>query len=148
MNELKKVVRRLWLEYIVFWLLAAGLFLSYELGWMELGMYAGDPRMEYLLQTVGILLTLCLIPLSLKLFGLAVVKRISALPLSDALHSYQRWSEIRLSLLTGVVLLNLSIYYWTLSSIGGLCAVLGLLASLFCLPNEKRVKEDLKLNEE
>jgi hypothetical protein len=38
----------------------------------------------------------------------------------------------------------LSVYYTTLSSIGGLCAFIALIASLFCIPGEKRVAEELK----
>lgn len=147
MKELKKTVRLLQVEYAFLWLLAVGLVIAYETGWMEMGLYIENARMEYFLQTVGILLTLFLIPFSLKLFVLAVKNKITALPLADALRSYVRWSEVRLSLLLVVVLLNLSVYYCTLNSIGGLCALLGLLASLFCIPSGQRVREDLNLNE-
>jgi hypothetical protein len=99
------------------------------------------------LQTVTILLTLCLIPVSLKMFSAVLNKRV--LPLENAeskLLSYLHWSEVRLALMAIVALIGLSVYYTTLSSIGGLCALVGLLASLFCLPGEEKVKNELNLN--
>lgn len=148
MDDLKKAAKRLRVEYIVFWLSAVLLFLAYETALLEEGVFAGNVQMEYILQSTGILLALGLIPLALKIFSLALVKRISLLPLAEALPSYLRWSEIRLSFFTVIVLVNLSVYYLTLSSVGGLCALIGLLASLFCWPSEKRIKEDLNLQDE
>ena len=145
--EIKKIVRRLWMEYLLVWLLSLGIVVLYETGVMEEGTWAHDGRICYVLQTVTILLTLCLIPVSLKMFSAVLNKRV--LPLENAeskLLSYLHWSEVRLALLAIVALIGLSVYYTTLSSIGGLCALVGLLASLFCLPGEEKVKNELNLN--
>lgn len=144
---METLIRRLKIEYTIFWLSAILLLLLYESGLLAEGVLLTDPLTCYIAQTVGILLTLCLIPFSLKMFSLALFKRIIQLPQEEALVSYRRWCEIRLALLTIVVLINLSIYYLTLSSIGGLCALLGLLASLFCIPLSTRIKEDLEYDE-
>ncbi len=146
--EIKNIVRRLQVEYIAIWLLVAGLFLSYETGLFEEGTLAHDGRLCYVLQTATVLLTLCLIPVALKMFSLALDKRVKPLPRPEALRAYQRWSEVRLAMLAVVVLVGLSVYYSTLSSIGGLCALVGLLATLFCLPGEARVKGELNLCDE
>ena len=145
--EIKKTARRLWAEYLMMWLLALAIVLLYETGVMEEGTWAHDGRICYVLQTVTILLTLCLIPVSLKMFSAVLNKRV--LPLENAeskLLSYLHWSEVRLALMAIVALIGLSVYYTTLSSIGGLCALVGLLASLFCLPGEEKVKNELNLN--
>ncbi len=144
---MKKLIRRLKIEYVIFWLLAIILFSVYESGLLAEGALLTDPLSCYIAQTVGVLLALCLIPASLKMFSMALFKRIVKLPVEEALVSYCRWCEIRLALLTIVVLINLSVYYLTLSSIGGLCALLGLLASLFCLPSSTRIKGDLRYEE-
>lgn len=130
----KKVFRRLQAEFIVVWLLVIGLFGLYETGILEEGILAHDGRVCYILQTASILLTLCLIPASLKMFGQAMGKSIENEQTDMFLKRYQRWSEIRLALLAIVILIDLSVYYTTLSSIGGLCAVVGLTATLFCWP--------------
>ncbi len=147
MDELKKetdnLVKRLKREYCLFWVLALVLLAAYELGWMEEGTLAHDGQMCYLLQTLGVLLALGLIPFSLKMFSLAILRRMPEQPTAHALKVYARWSEIRLGMLTVVTLVNLSVYYVTLSSIGGLCALLGGLAALFCWPEAKQVKNEL-----
>lgn len=146
--EIKSIVRRLWAEYVAVWLLAAGLFLMNGTGIVEEGALAHDGRLCYVLQTATVLLTLCLIPVSLKMFGMALEKRVRPLPLPESLRSYLRWSEIRLAMLAVVVMIGLTVYYSTLSSIGGLCALVGLLATLFCLPGEERLRSELNLNDE
>lgn len=146
--KINKIVRRLWAEYMLMWLLSLGIVLMYETGVIEEGAWAHDGRICYILQTASILLTLCLIPVSLKMFSVVLKKRILPLVNPEAmLVSYLRWSEVRLALLAIVALVGLSVYYTTLSSIGGLCALIGLIATLFCLPNEKRMEEELNQEE-
>ena len=47
-----------------------------------------------------------------------------------------------------VVVFNLAGYYFTLSSTGALCALIGLTASFFCLPGEKRLRAELHIDKE
>ena len=115
---------------------------------MTEGAYAGDVRMDYVLQTVGILLAVGLIPLSLRLFSLSLVKNVKQRSLPEALKSYRRWSEIRTGMLVVPVLVNLSFYYLTLNNTGVLCAMMALIASLFCVPTRKRMLDELDLVKE
>ena len=117
-ERINKTVKYLQAEYIMIWILPIVLVILYETGIMTEGDYAGDARMDYILQTIGILLTVGLIPLSLRLFSLSLVKCVKLLSLPDALSSYRRWSEIRLGLLVVPVLTNLSFYYLTLNTTG------------------------------
>ena len=95
-----------------------------------------------------ILLTVCLIPLSLRLFSLNLVKRIKELPLQEALKSYRLWSEVRLALLMAPAILGISFYYLTLNTSGLFCACMALIASLFCVPSRKRLLAELDLPED
>jgi hypothetical protein len=112
------------------------------------GLYQGNAQMEYILQSVGILLTIGLIPFALRIFSLNLVKRIQELPLAQALKSYQRWGEVRLFLIAVPALLNVQFYYLTLNTTGLFCASMALIASLFCVPSENRLKNELNLPEE
>ena len=114
---------------------------------LEEGIYAGDAQMEYIFQSVCILLTICLIPLALRLFNLNLVKRIKELPLQEALKSYRIWGDVRLSLLFAPVMLGLTFYYLTLNTTGLFCACMALIASLFCVPSENRIINELDLPE-
>lgn len=147
MEEVRKLVAVQRVEYAVLWMVAVGLVVCFESGLWADGAYAGIPKVEYCLETAGILCAVILIPLSLKWFSLALVKRIRRLALLEALGSYRRWSELRLSLLAIVVWGNLLVYYLTLNNIGGLCALMGLTASFFCWPGVKRVMHELDIAE-
>ena len=147
-EQIKKLLLTLKGEYVVFWSIAAWFILFYESGICEKGIYAGNVQMEYILQSVGILLTIGLIPFALRIFNLNLVKRIKEYPLERALASYKLWSEVRLCLLAVPAILNFSFYYLTLNTTGLFCGVMAMLASLFCVPSESRIKNELDLPEE
>ena len=147
-EQIKKLLLTLKGEYVVFWSIVAWFILFYESGICEKGIYAGNVQMEYILQSVGILLTIGLIPFALRIFNLNLVKRIKEYPLERALASYKLWSEVRLCLLAVPAILNFSFYYLTLNTTGLFCGVMAMLASLFCVPSESRIKNELDLPEE
>ena len=146
-EQIKHLLNTLKGEYILLWTLPIALGGLYEAGIFAEGIYAGDGQLEYILQSVSILLTICLIPFSLRLFSLNLVKRIKELPLMEALKSYRRWSEVRLYLLCVPVLINTSFYYLTLNTTGLFCAAMTLIASFFCVPTYSRLMNELDLPE-
>ena len=147
-EQINHLLKGLKVAYIGLWALPIVLCALYETGVFTEGIYAGDANIEYVLQSVCILLTICFIPFSLRLFNLNLVKRIKELPLQEALKSYRRWSEIRLLLLYVPVLLNTSFYYLTLNTTGMFCAAMTLIASLFCVPGYNRLLQELDLPED
>ena len=123
------------------------LVVLYETGLYQEGLLAGNAQMEYILQSVSILLTIGLIPFALRMFNLNLVKRIKELPLEQALKSYQAWSLLRLALLFVPAILALSFYYLTMNTTNLFCACMALIATLFCVPSENRIKNELDLPE-
>lgn len=119
----------------------------YETGLYQEGLLAGNAQMEYILQSVSILLTIGLIPFALRMFNMNLVKRIKDLPLQQALKSYQIWSILRLALLFVPAILALSFYYLTMNTTNLFCACMALIATLFCVPSESRIKNELDLPE-
>ena len=144
---IKQLLKRLKIEFVAVWCLVLLLVVCYEAGIFTEGVFVGDARMDYILTTIGILLTIVMIPLSLRLFNLNLVKRISKLSTFEALKSYRRWSEVRLALLLVAALLNMSIYYLTLNTTGLFCSLMALLATLFCIPTKERLLKELDLND-
>ena len=144
---IKQLLKRLKIEFVAVWCLVLLLVVCYEAGIFTEGLFVGDARMDYILTTIGILLTIVMIPLSLRLFNLKLVKRISKLSTFEALKSYRRWSEVRLALLLVAALLNMSIYYLTLNTTGLFCSLMALLATLFCIPTKERLLKELDLND-
>ena len=147
-KEINRLLRWLQGEFILAWMLVLLLIALYETDVLPQGMMVGDVRMEYILQTAGILLAMGLIPVSLRLFSLSLTRYVKTMPLPEALKSYRRWSEVRLGLLLAPALFNLSVYYWTLDLTGMLCAGMLLVASLFCVPGRERLLMELDLNRE
>lgn len=129
------------------WILCAATVLLYEMDILPQGIFVDDTRADYILQVVGILLTVGLIPVSLRLFSLSLTKYIKQLNLMDALKSYRRWNEVRIALLLVPALINLSIYYWTMNTTGLLCVGMVLIASMFCIPGRERMLNELDLQD-
>lgn len=146
-KELKRLIRILKAEYALMWVLTVLLAALYECDILPQGLFAGDAQMEYIMQVTSILLTICLIPLSLRLFNLSLTRHIAALPLKNALKSYRRWSEIRIALLTVASLASLSAHYWTMDTTGLLCTGMTVIASLFCVPGKERLLSELNLSD-
>lgn len=146
-KELKRLIRILKAEYALMWVLTVLLAALYECDILPQGLFAGDAQMEYIMQVTSILLTICLIPLSLRLFNLSLTRYVSLLPLPEALKSYRRWSEIRIALLLVLALIDLSAYYWTMNTTGLLCAGMTIIASLFCIPSKQRLLNELQLSD-
>ena len=136
-EQIKRIVKSQKVQYISFWIIPLLLVLLGEAGVLPVGIKADNVRAVYVFETVGILMTAVCIPLSLKLFSFVLTKKID-----------QLWGAVRLALLEFVVVFNLAGYYFTLSSTGALCALIGLTASFFCLPGEKRLRAELHIDKE
>ena len=144
-KQIKLAVRNLNISYILFWVVPAFLIGAGEFELFPVGLLSDDVRVTYYFETIGILLTAICVPLSLKLFSLVLKKKIDNLTISVALKRYVVWSYVRLGLLEGVIIYNILCYYLTLSSTGNLCMLIGLTASFFCLPSEKKLRNELHI---
>ncbi|WP_321519182.1 hypothetical protein [uncultured Bacteroides sp.] len=143
-KKIKAVTRIMQAQYGFYIGIAILLVVLYQLDIILEGAYAANFGMQYILETIGILTTIALVPLSLKLFSVKLAK-IKESGAEESLKLYQQWSTVRLMIIALVTYLNILIYYMTLNSIGGLCALIGLTASVFCLPGEKKIREELNL---
>lgn len=144
-EKIKKLLCLLKAEYALFWVLNVALVVLYETDTLPQGTFVGDAQMDYIMQASGILLALCMIPLSLRMFHLSLVKYVRKLSISEALTSYRRWSEVRMAMLVVPSLFNMTAYYTTMNTTGLLCAGMVMLASLFCVPGYRRMVEELDL---
>lgn len=144
-KQIKAVTRTMQIQYAFYITIAILLVVLYQSDIILEGTYAGDFGMQYILETIGILTTIALVPLSLKVFSVKLNKKIKMAGFENALKLYRQWSSVRLMIIAFITYLNIMIYYMTLNSIGGLCALIGLTASIFCLPGERKLREELNL---
>lgn len=141
----KQIIRRLNVEYAVFLILSIGLYVLGECGVLPEGGLVGRSAAVYALQCGTALLTIILIPLALKSFHVAL-QRMGAQPdAAQRRRSYVRWSEIRLALFFVIIVVALTAYYATVSNLGFYCAVMALIASLFCIPSPKGIRAELEM---
>ena len=147
----KQIERILTLQKVMFaivWIAPVLIVVLNETGVYQKGIYQGDAQMDYILQSISILLTMGLIIFALRMFNLNLVKRIKNLPLQEALKSYRIWSDVRLSLLFVPILLDFAFYYLTLNTTSLFCGLMALLATLFCVPSKNRIMNELDLPED
>lgn len=147
MEVTKKLTKRLEVEFALLWIVSIVMVVIFEVGLLPCGQLADDYRASYVLETIAVLMAILDIPLALKLFSIALVKRINQYPLEQALKAYRLWSLVRLVLLAAVAFYGITVYYLTMNSIGGLCALMALTASFFCWPSEKRLMHELNMED-
>lgn len=145
---IKRLLRILQVEFAMLWMLVVLLVVLYEYDVLPQGVFADDAQACYVMQTTGILLTVGMIPLSLRMFSLSLTRYVRRLSLPDALVSYRRWSEVRLGMLLAPALFDMTVYYTTLDTTGLLCAGMVLLVSLFCVPGRTRLLKELDLEQD
>ncbi len=145
MEDIKKTLSTVKQWYGIFWAIPIIIVLVRELSEDGNGRLADNDSVVYAMETATILLTCINVPLALKLFALFLKKKINHVELGDALKLYKKWSLVRLLLLLVPVYLGLATYYMCMSTTGILCTAIALTASLFCVPSEKNIKQDLEI---
>ncbi len=145
-KEIKKTTAHVKVAFACFWMISILLVISGEMGSSWVGLYVGNISATYMAETITILLTASCVPISLKLFSWVLTRKIDIAALPKALRLYALWSDIRLVLLSLPVLTGFFTYYMMLSTTGLLCGMIGLTASLFCLPGEERLRKELHID--
>lgn len=145
-KEIKKTTAHVKVAFACFWMISILLVISGEMGSSWVGLYVGNISATYMAETITILLTASCVPISLKLFSWVLTRKIDIAALPKALRLYALWSDIRLVLLSFPVLTGFFTYYMMLSTTGVLCGMIGLTASLFCLPGEERLRKELHID--
>lgn len=146
-EQIKNIVLKLSVLFYSIWVNSVIIFLASELNWFPVGFFADDAVVDYLLQVIGIFITVLGVPGSLKLFNWQLSRKINLQNPEKALEAYSKISILRMSVLEFVVIFNWIVYCFTLNNNGMLCAMIGLVATLFCVPSANRVLNDLKLED-
>ena len=144
----QQILRRLRLEFVAYVLLAALLVVFYETHVFTKGALVDNVTAVYVTECAGILLAVVLTPIALKSFHKALVRMVYMDDDAVRRRSYVRWNEIRLAMFVTVVLVNISVYYMTADNMCGYCALIGVIASLFCWPTKEGVATELTMKEE
>jgi uncharacterized membrane protein len=145
--EIKHTLKTLYIQFLFFVLIPILLAVAYETDVLSVGLYAEEVRMQYIIETIGILVVIACVPAALMLFRFVRKREIENMALPAALKRYVYLCAVRLSLLEIAVVLNIIVSYITLNNPGGFCVLMALTASFFCLPSKKRLYAELKIQQ-
>lgn len=125
-----------------FWspiIVCLAIIIPYENDWLLVGALAGDKVAEYYVATVMELLTICLIPLSLRLFKFKAVRKALT---ADAATALRRWGMLRMAMLTVPMMVNCVLYYQFMNVAFGYMGIIGLLCLVFVFPSKTRCESE------
>lgn len=126
---------------IAFVLIAVLLF---QTGYLTRGSLVGLPDWTYRVQTTCILLTLGLVPTSLKLMPWLLKRALAnIIEEADAIKRYQVLAIARLDLLVIPALMGVFTYYMTEDNLGLLCTGIAVLSLLFVFPSITKLDEEV-----
>lgn len=109
------------------------------------GSMAGKGNIEYICTMVMELVTVCMLPLSLRLFRFGRVKR--ALQAGRE-HALRLWGTVRLQMVCVPLLANTLLYYTTGMNVAfGYMAIILLISLAFVYPSEARCVADISSDE-
>lgn len=105
-----------------------------------------DAKTIYLMQIIGVMTALAMIPVALGGFKRLMV-RVAEKPYEDRLRIYTVCSWIRLAAFFIVVGYGVALYFLINDSIGLYCAVIGAICSMFCFPTRNTIEYEVNRND-
>lgn len=115
----------------------------FESGILEEGFLAGGDffTVEYFAHIAMILLTLCAIPVALRLFKYEKV----AVAVKGNIDGWKKYALLRNEILGITMGVNTLLYYAFINSAFGYLAIITLLAMMFVYPSESRLRNETEL---
>lgn len=135
-NNLRRI---LLLEFWIPVLICLCIIILYENDLLLSGSWHDNKIDEYYVAIVMELVTICLIPLSLRLFKFHRVKQ--DLQTSEGLM-LRKWGSVRLLMLTLPMMVNCWLYYQFMNVAFGYMGIIGLLSLCFVYPSKARCSQE------
>ena len=137
------IQRKLFLQFWLPIVICLVLIVLYENEVLEPAVWQGFKVNEYYAAIVMELVTICLIPLSLRLFKFGFVKRSFTANGPDALL---RWGTVRMDMLTVPMMVNTFLYYQFMNVAFGYMGIILLLCMMFVYPSRRRCEDESGLS--
>ena len=135
MKRTKKILQLLfWIPIAVAFIMVA----AFETDVVLPGFLAGNEVTEYYVTVALELLTVAGLPLALRLFKFAAVRRRLV---ADG-SRYTGFAAIRLSVVSGLMLANTILYYLFMQTTFGYMAIICLISMAFVFPSESRCQSE------
>lgn len=105
------------------------------------GAYADNKIADYYVAIAMELVTICLIPLSLRLFKF---KKVKAAIKAGSYNGLLHWGALRLAMLVVPMVANAILYYLFMNVAFGYMGIIGLLCLVFVYPSKTRCNTELQ----
>ena len=138
---MEKVRKRLVAEFWVPIALCAIIVLLGELNIIPAGKLEGIEQIEFILLAVMEMVTICMIPLALRLFRF---KKVKSQLVEQREKGLQKWGTIRMEMLTVPMVVNTLLYYLTMHAAFGYLAIILFLCMFFIVPTKDRCKAEIE----
>lgn len=125
-------------------LLSLIIVVLYETDLLTAADFAGDKNTEFLCVTLMEVMTICLIPLALRLFKFKTVA--TALTSSPA-SGLMLWGTVRMMMLCVPIVVNTLLYYQFMNVALGYMAIIGLICLVFVYPGKGRCEAETNSEE-
>ncbi|MBR4925849.1 MAG: hypothetical protein IKZ61_08860 [Prevotella sp.] len=129
---------------ILFWSAVAVsliMVLLFETDILLAGALADDVSGQFVVVTITELLTICAIPLAVRLFRFRKIRS----EIRDG--HYAKWAFLRLSILALLLVCNTLLYYVYMNVAFGYMAIIVLISMVFVYPTESRMKSETATEE-
>lgn len=140
--SIKKMTVRLMVMWICIYVVAGIIALLFEFGPLK-GMSVTDAKTIYILEVIGVLASLALIPLALRGFK-KMVDRLDEKEYPDEriVKIYMTCSVLRLLAFFLVVEFGVILYYLLSDTIGLYIAAIGAICSMFAIPTKAGIEHE------
>lgn len=141
MKELKRIQRLLLAQFCAPLLIALCVIILFETDVLLPGLCTGQATQEFVWLSVMELVTICMIPLSLRLFKWNYIQLRLQQPMR-AIKTLQVWGSCRLAMLTIPLLLNVLLYYLFVKAAFAYMAIIVFLCLFFIIPTMERCLQE------
>ena len=138
---MEKVRKRLLAEFLVPIIICLVIVVLGEFNVFPTGVLTGNTQVEFVLLAAMEIITICMIPLALRLFRFG---KIHSQLVEQRERGLQKWGTIRLEMLTVPMVVNTLLYYLTMNAAFGYLAIILTLCMFFVVPTKERCNVEIE----
>lgn len=138
---MEKVRKRLLAEFLVPIIICLVIVVLGEFNVFPTGVLTGNTQVEFVLLAAMEIITICMIPLALRLFRFG---KIHSQLVEKRERGLQKWGTIRLEMLTVPMVVNTLLYYLTMNAAFGYLAIILFLCMFFVVPTKERCNAEIE----
>lgn len=138
---MKQVGKILTINYFSILALTLAVIVCGENDWLiNVGIMHSNKNSDFLMTSIMEIITICLIPIALRLFKFKKVRNDIVSDNTERHSSFTTWALVRLLMLQLPMLINAILYYIYMNVAFGYMGIILFLASFFIFPTEERCK--------